>query len=377
MQPGTNPDDLHTIMSRFQTWAEKQPISSNGNHHKNGIGSEEVREIPYEEALRQYRKRRAPQGRRAAQPSGADRDTTAEPESTVKIAAQAQAVVEQKAPVSAAPFCVPEMTTPAATALPQMDVAAIMPSATAPAPNPPLKAKDPVERIAKPKKAPKPKATDARQKSAVNKPAIQVCQPTEENVAIAAIKPVATPANQAKPLTRRPGVAKSAIQPKPQSKNQAASAAVAVKKHAATPSAEPRRKKHPAFRQILASSVRSKPLQATKVRVPKKQAAPDRNRRITTRFSSVEQRSIERQAAAAGLTVSAWLRHCALAQARAQIHPQSTLPAKHTDRKARSMPPAAPSATLFSQPSNSLLGNWLTLLRQRFLASPERFAERA
>ena len=66
MQPAANPDDIHTILSRFQTWAE-QPANGNGNGHKNGAGPlEGVREIPYEEAMRQHRNRRVAQGQRRA-----------------------------------------------------------------------------------------------------------------------------------------------------------------------------------------------------------------------------------------------------------------------------------------------------------------------
>jgi hypothetical protein len=46
MQPAANPDDIHAILSRFQTWAE-QPANGNGNGHKNGATPlEGVREIP-------------------------------------------------------------------------------------------------------------------------------------------------------------------------------------------------------------------------------------------------------------------------------------------------------------------------------------------
>jgi hypothetical protein len=70
MQPGPNPEDINTILSRFQSWAEKHPSegNGNGNGHKNGAGSDsdEIREIPYEEAIRQYRSRHGQTPRRAA-----------------------------------------------------------------------------------------------------------------------------------------------------------------------------------------------------------------------------------------------------------------------------------------------------------------------
>lgn len=68
MQPAANRYDIHTILGRFETWAGKKP--GDGNGHKNGNAPEEVREISYEEAIRQYRSRHAgPSDRPAPAPN--------------------------------------------------------------------------------------------------------------------------------------------------------------------------------------------------------------------------------------------------------------------------------------------------------------------
>jgi hypothetical protein len=112
---------------------------------------------------------------------------------------------------------------------------------------------------------------------------------------------------------------------------------------------------------------------------PKKETNPDRTQRITTRFSPAEQRRIEKQAAESGLTVSAWLRHCALSGGTTPVHPKKAQAATaKSGSKQRRVAIANPAhVALFSQPTNSALGNWLTLLRQRFLSSPARFSEQA
>jgi len=426
MQPGTNPDDLHAILSRFSTWAEKQPVNSNGNHHKNGIGTEEVREIPYEEAIRQYRKRRpAQEGRRVQAPvAAAEAAKKVEPE--VKVAAYPPAAVPQESPVGASPLyasetkTIPATVTPptAATALSQMSAVATIPSVIAVAANPPLAAKDPVARIAKPKTVWQRKATDAAQESTSPEVTIRASQKAEDDATTVAAETSAASVVKTRPLTKKrhvsssekataqatskvkenaaSGQAKPGIQVRPQVKKQPASGPAAhairtgaqTKKRTASVAAPARRaapaasklrgKKHPAFRRILANSIQAQSVRTPKTRAPKKQAAaPDRNRRITTRFSTAEERRIEKQAADAGLTVSAWLRHCALAQPGTQIGSSGKRAAKAENERASTKPSNYQPETIFSQPTTSLLGNWLTLLRHRFLASPQRFAERA
>ena len=65
MEPTGSPEDLHTILSRFSHWTGKQPVQATGRKQP----LDGVREIPYEEALRQLRNRRAALGYAAAGPA--------------------------------------------------------------------------------------------------------------------------------------------------------------------------------------------------------------------------------------------------------------------------------------------------------------------
>ncbi|HEX3659867.1 MAG TPA: hypothetical protein VHU89_00440 [Acidobacteriaceae bacterium] len=162
---------------------------------------------------------------------------------------------------------------------------------------------------------------------------------------------------------------KAPIQSKPEPRR-----ATGTNKSAA-PSVRPRtaRAKEPAFKKVLAGTVRSTTQSAPTGRKPA--PAADRNQRITTRFSAAEQRRLERAAAEAGLTVSAWLRQCAL---HAQAASAQALPPPAPRKKTRAAEFSRPDqAALFSTPAASGLGNWITLLRQRFLSSSARFSERA
>lgn len=55
MQPGSQSEDIHTILGRFHTWAGKNP--GNGKAGKLAVESDALREIPYEEAIRNFRQR--------------------------------------------------------------------------------------------------------------------------------------------------------------------------------------------------------------------------------------------------------------------------------------------------------------------------------
>lgn len=163
--------------------------------------------------------------------------------------------------------------------------------------------------------------------------------------------------------------------------------------------ARPAKQKQPEFREMLARTVRSvktaapvkkdaapltkrTALQSKKKVVAKRAPEPERTRRITTRFSTAEERRLEKAAAAAGMSVSAWLRKCALApgagtagRERSQV---PTAGNRRTPHKRTAAAGPAVASQLFAQPANSsLVGGWLSLLRQRFLGSPARFAERA
>ena len=77
------------------------------------------------------------------------------------------------------------------------------------------------------------------------------------------------------------------------------------------------------------------------------------------------------------MTVSAYLRECALAMAASQN--SLTLPS-FTTRKARKSnapEPAEYQQNAYSAPAPSLLGGWLSMLRNRFLGPAVRFSEQA
>ncbi len=466
MQPGPNPDDLHTILSRFSSWAEKQPFVSNGNHHKNGIETEEVREIPYEEAIRQFRKRRAAPTRQRARgsvpandsakpepaepdPAKSDAakliaanliaahfeavraDATSTPEPKAKVHAPVAAKDASKAVMDSAASPDSEPT-PKATLQPRIDLTEAIPWAITPARSPARVIKDSREgpksnavlnpraptatpELVSPEVALKanlksvataandeaakfvPQSKPLPQQHAVSsaaspedhirarmkrnprsrqaEPAVQVVPPSKR---IAASSP-ATPAIQPRPRVTKqaaPDPAKPAAQIGRLMTRHATGNATAGKR-AATARTASRSKRHPAFRQILASTVDAKPAEAARKSASKKQAPPDRNRRITTRFSTAEQRRIEKQAAQAGLTVSAWLRNCALAQSGSSTNPQAPKPPKTENRGPAQPHRPSQDVTFFAPPASSMVGNFLTLLRQRFLASPRRFSEQA
>ena len=156
---------------------------------------------------------------------------------------------------------------------------------------------------------------------------------------------------------RLPLTAKTAVKTAASPKKMAASAA------------RSRRPKHPPFRKVLAYSIQQPKRPPTR----KKDLAPDRSRRITTRFSRAEERRIEKFAAEAGLSVSAYLRECALSAAakqKAQALPALTATG---GKKASRAAAQALFSQSYSAPPPSLLGGWLALLRNRFLGPPIRY----
>jgi hypothetical protein len=108
----------------------------------------------------------------------------------------------------------------------------------------------------------------------------------------------------------------------------------------------------------------------------KNKPAPDRTRRITTRFSPAEERRIEKCAANLGITVSAYLRRCALSALTQK--PLAETPAPLATARTRRLPRRATEQSVqYAAPAQSLFGGWLALLRNRFLGPPIRFAEDA
>jgi hypothetical protein len=140
-------------------------------------------------------------------------------------------------------------------------------------------------------------------------------------------------------------------------------------RHAAKPKSSPL--KRPAFRQVLAGTI-----QQPKTAALKNKPAPDRTRRITTRFSAAEERRIEKCAAELGITVSAYLRRCALSAVTQ--NPLSESPAPLAPARTRKLPVrSTQQPTEYAAPGQSMFAGWLALLRNRFLGPPMRFSDDA
>jgi hypothetical protein len=370
MQPAANPDDIHAILSRFQTWAEQQPANGNGNGHKNGASPlEGVREIPYEEAIRQHRNRRAAQGQRRTAPPR----TSASP------------VPPREPDVQAEPEPVAEVPSPSAVERTVAKIAEVAATSKF-EPASPLSNDSPPAETENP--APIPAAaTGGVIAGALLEPlkplprpilrsASKVRRPRPATIAAA---PIPAPTMPTRAAVRARPPAKPAVRSAPNTAAKAAAQNAALRKSAAPLAAKPPIAKQPQFRQVLTKTVLQAERPAAPKPTPKKEATPDRTQRITTRFSPAEQRRIEKQAAESGLTVSAWLRHCALSNGAMPVHPKKpqAAPAKSGSRRRSVAAPNPAHVALFSQPTNSALGNWLTLLRQRFLSSPARFSEQA
>lgn len=131
------------------------------------------------------------------------------------------------------------------------------------------------------------------------------------------------------------------------------------KKSPARRKSAPARKTTPAFREVLTRSLQ-----------PEKTArrrGAERQQRISIRLSQQEERRLQSSAAKAGLTLSEYLRRCALVEAAST---PASPPVQSAKRQAATLFDSVPAKT-------SVLGDWISLLRNRFLASPARIAERA
>ena len=138
-------------------------------------------------------------------------------------------------------------------------------------------------------------------------------------------------------------------------------------------SREPRRAH---FGQVLANTVQ----QPKALLAPRKKPAPDRTRRITTRFTTAEERRIEKQASELGMTVSAYLRQCALAAlatASPNIAWEEEPKPVSSKKNGKQSGQASWQTNGYAANSPSLLGGWLSLLRNRFLGPPIRFSDEA
>lgn len=310
-------EDIQSILSRFQSWAGKQQGNSGSAHP-------EVREIPMEEAIEQLRRRRTGRG-------------TAVAATAVQPAVPAK--TPEVKPVAAAPIAAAETKQPAAPpveAKPPVPASAltITKAPAAPALAKPVRA-TPVE----------PKATKRREPSATAS--------KKKKKAKAAL--AASPKNTA---ARKPAAPKK----KKADKVPAAAAKAAApqrKQLRARRKPAPARAAGPAFREVLAHSVQQEDSSS--------RSSAERPQRVSVRLSQQEEHRLQTAAAQAGVTVSEYLRRCALVPAAAR-------------------PAHAPMETVQHQPATlfetapakaSVFGDWLSLLRNRFLASPARIAERA
>ncbi len=424
MQPGPVPEDIDSILSRFHSWAERKPAANgNGSAQRNGGPPDEVREIAYEEAMREHLNRRASQNGKPAAPR---KKTAARQASSPSPApdppVKEVAPVQEKKP----PF------------VPSLELLAALRSAAAPEPrvaSPPPEPLQPIlfredsdsatqTRPAPPAAAPVTASPSAASSSLTRAPTAKNPTPAPKTAAASAFRELLADASAAtagaagaiapKPRPRpkvprqnaavaaqRPAVAapraapvrasiaaSSRPQVKPAKAVQAAihaKPAIAGTRRTATKavtarrsdsiSAAKRRKPRPApFRQVLANTIQQPRLADAAA----KKGMPDRTRRITTRFTTAEERRIEKQASLLGLTVSAYLRHCALATVTppAEPAPPPTMLAARNKAPQRTAQSAYPPNPYAAQGS-SLIGGWLALLRNRFLGPPIQFSDDA
>jgi Mobilization protein NikA len=402
MEPAQPPEDLHTILSRFHTWSGKAPARGNGNGHAAGEPNDEIREIPYEEAIRQHRSRQAARAPKSPAPARvkppAASPAAHPPKATFPLPDPVEdlpswiaslPIVPESEPVialKAAPPADPRPE-PAAAPLPTLTAAP-----SAPAPQSPRQSS--VARRSATAKTPKPTTQKETLRAAspdlsslphrparafLNSPPAAVVsrrQPLRRTPPLSAKTKAVTaslpPSAPAKPLSAEPaGVAAKSTKTRPVIGASAHLPAQPRRPAASGP--KPPAPRRPRFSQILANTVQ----QPKAALAPKKKPAPDRTRRITTRFSPAEERRIEKCAAELGITVSAYLRQCALAVLAHNPSPEPpplATPAPAPNRKARRQP--APLLSSYAaQPS--WLGGWLALLRNRFLGPPLRFSEDA
>jgi len=161
-------------------------------------------------------------------------------------------------------------------------------------------------------------------------------------------------------------------QPKaaPRARKRRETSAPATAPTQARASAHPRRQPSqpaPQFRDVILRSAAGPA--ASRARKAK---APERTQRVSVRLSAAEESLLLQEAAKSGITVSEYLRLRALPHETA--HPKSKPPAMAIGSKHPVNPRPSPPPV---QATRSSLGDWLALLRHRFLAAPARFAERA
>lgn len=342
MQPATNParptEDLHSILSRFQSWAGKPPENLNGRKQN----SEGVREIPMEQAMRQLRSRRSAGAAPAAESPRITQATAVAgvPETNAEVAGKAASV-----PPAAAPAL-----TKMAIAESAAEVKAAIAKQTGAKSTERAGALTPKGAKAAGLEAAARRNSAGRMQSAKAQP--EAASVKERSVAkrAAARKSSAKKARAA--ASRRKQATKSvkSLQPAARKTAKRPRSGAQKSREAARATGKPE------FREVLARSVHTN----------KAENKQERRQRVSVRLSNAEERRLQHRAAKAGLTVSEYLRQTALGlsqEARLETH----------GRPAAAAPLFAASASQ----SSSGLGGWIALLRNRFLASPTRIAERA
>ncbi len=306
-------EDLHAILSRFQTWAGKHPENHNGHRQR----AADVREIPMEEAMRLLRSRRTrPRASAAEKPRNAQPPLPPAAREAKTETAPRPAAVSQ--PVAAAPIAT-DLLEPTALATP------------VPKARPVVKA---------------PRATPSPKRAPIARcEAIQKVIPKKTEGSAPARKREMKSAGRKRRASRKPA-------------KRAQSAAKNCQPGKGRPG------KKPEFREVLACSVRAE--------APKKRQG--RRQRVSVRLSSAEGRRLQQRATLAGLTISDYLRRSALEAETPGLGGRSS-----KEMRTRQGRPAmaAPLSASSAGQNASMLGGWIALLRNRFLASPTRFAERA
>lgn len=169
-------------------------------------------------------------------------------------------------------------------------------------------------------------------------------------------RPRAIPAAKKKPEQPR------ASTPARKATKRSAAAAIppaARRKSSTRGAAQSTRAAAPVFREVLTRTVQQE--------TPAKERGADRQQRVSVRLSRQEEQRLQTLASKSGVTVSEYLRRCSLAGET----PRATrAPAESAKAAAADVFESAPAKA-------SVLGDWLSLLRHRFLASPQRIAERA
>ena len=419
MQPGTDPEDINSILSRFHTWAEKKPATNgNGSAQGNGSSTEEVREVPYAEAMREHRSRHAPQ------------NGPLKPAAPRRKAAHRQASPPLPGPV---PNALTEEVAPPREKkppfVPSLELLAALRSAAA-APAPRQAPSEPLQpvlfreesepakqaRPASPPPSPSLSSTTLTQpptpKNSARLPKAASASAFREALAgsAATVAPASVVAPHPRPNpkpprqqnaaastqrspapTQQPAQVKASIAARSRQPAKPAQLVIRAKpvtagsrrtiskavtpRRTAAPVTAKRPKPRPApFRQVLTNTIQQPRLPDT----PAKKGMPDRTRRITTRFTTAEERRIEKQASLLGLTVSAYLRHCALATVTPPaepVPPPAMLAARNKVPHRTAQNPYPPNP--YAAQGSSLIGGWLALLRNRFLGPPIQFSDDA